>query len=101
MNTQSTSKIVSYIGFAARARKVVFGADSITKRCKRHRLIILCSTAGENTAKQIKSYAEKTNSPLIVLSGCTIEDILKKQNCKVIAITDENLAKAIIENNNA
>lgn len=101
MNTEAQSKISSYIGFAARARKIIYGVDQITARGKKHRLIVMCSTAGENTSKQITAYAEKTSSPLIVLSGVTIEEILKKNNCKVIAVTDENLAKAIINNFNA
>lgn len=94
-------KIESYIGFAARAQKIIFGVDSITKRGKRHRVIILCSTAGENTSKQIMTYCEKTNSPLIVLKNQTLEGILKKQNCKVIAVTDLELANAILKNENA
>lgn len=95
------SKISAYIGFAAKARKIVFGTESITQKNRPYKLIILCGTAGENTVKQIVNYAEKTKSPLIVLNGVTIEDILKKPNCKVIAVTDGNLAKAIIENYNA
>lgn len=91
------SKISAYIGFSARARKIVYGVDSITKKNKQHKLIILCKTAGENTVKQINNFALKTNSTLIVLEDITIEEILKKPNCKVISIKDSNLAKAIIE----
>lgn len=96
-----TSKIASYIGFAARSGKIVYGADSVIKRGKRRKVIVLCPTAGENTSKQIRSYAEKTESPLVFLDGITLEEILKKHNCKVVAVTDENLAKAIILANNA
>ncbi len=94
---QDLQKIISYIGFAARARKIVFGVDSIVKK-PRVRVIILSPEAGENTAKQIKAYAEKTSSPIIVLEGATLEEILKKNNCKVVAVIDPSLAKAIIEN---
>lgn len=90
-------KIISYIGFAARARKIVYGVDCVVKK-PRVKVIILSPEAGENTTKQIKAYAEKTKSPLIVLDGASLDEILKKNNCKVIAVTDPSLAKAIIEN---
>ena len=32
------------------------------------------------------------------LENGTIEEIFKKQNCKVVAVTDVSLANAIIEN---
>ena len=35
---------------------------------------------------------------LHTLENGTIEEIFKKQNCKVVAVTDVSLANAIIEN---
>lgn len=52
----------------------------------------------QNTAKRIKNYAERSNSPVVTLENGTIEEIFKKQNCKVVAVTDVSLANAIIEN---
>jgi Ribosomal protein HS6-type (S12/L30/L7a) len=92
----NTSKIASYIGFAARAGKIIFGADLITKRGKRHKVIVLCDTASDNTKKQLSAYADKTGTPLRTLMDITVGDILKRPNCKAIAVTDESLANAII-----
>lgn len=97
MNARNLSKISSYIGFAAKAGKIVYGADQIVGR-QRQKVIILCPTAGENTKKKLLNYADKTSSPLVVPEGITLEEILKKKNCKAVAVTDTCLAKAIIEN---
>lgn len=94
---QNTGKIISYIGFAARANKIVFGTDRILVR-PRVPVIVLSGNAAENTTKKISSYAEKSKSPVVILENVTLEEILKKNNCKVVAVTDRELANAIIEN---
>lgn len=94
---QNIVKITSYLGLAIRAGKTIFGVDALVEKQRRRRVIIMCPSTGENTAKQVRAYALKTQSPLVVLEGVTIEEILKK-NCKVITVTDQNLAKAILAN---
>lgn len=94
---QNEQKINAYLGFAIKSGKIIWGADEITKKPRKRPLIFLCGDAGETTYKQIQAYAEKTHSPLIIIKDFTLEAILKK-NCKAIAITEPNLAKAIIAN---
>ena len=60
-------------------------------------LIIVCNSASEGTKKLASSYANKFSCPLM-LSKILLEDITLKENCKLVAVTDKNLAKAIIEN---
>lgn len=90
-------KISSYIGFAARARKIVYGADNIINK-KRVPVVLVSDLLAENTMKKLGCYAEKANAQLVVLEGNALENILKKQNCKAIAVLDKDLADAIIEN---
>ena len=59
----------------------------------------MCNSASDGTKKVAASYAHKFNCPLMV-SNPLLEDVVLKTNCKMIAITDKNLAKAIIENQN-
>lgn len=94
---QNSDKIRSYLGFAARANKIVFGTERIIKK-NRVPVIVLGSDAMQNTVKRINNYAERSNSPVVTLEKGTIEEIFKKQNCKVVAVTDASLANAIIEN---
>ena len=94
---QNSDKIRSYLGIAARANKIVFGTERILMN-KSVPVIVLGADAMQNTAKRIKNYAERPNSPVVTLENGTIEEIFKKQNCKVVAVTDVSLANAIIEN---
>ena len=94
---QNSDKIRSYLGFAARANKIVFGTERILMK-KSVPVIVLGADAMQNTAKRIKNYAERSNSPVVTLENGTIEEIFKKQNCQVVAVTDVSLANAIIEN---
>ena len=92
------SKVETFIGFAIKSRSISMGSNTIAT-LKRAYLIIVCDSASEGTKKTAQSYANKFSCPLMV-SKTLIEDIVFKENCKILAITDKNLAKAIIENQN-
>lgn len=94
---QNSDKIRSYLGFAARANKIIFGTERILMK-KSVPVIVLGADAMQNTTKKILSYAERSDSPVVTLQEGTIEEIFKKRNCKVVAVTDASLANAIIEN---
>ena len=66
---------------------------------KKAYLIIVCDSASDGTKKLARSYATKFACPLMV-SKKLLEDVVFKENCKVLAVTDKNLAKAIIDNQN-
>ncbi len=88
MNRQ---KIVTYLGFAQKAGKVVMGADNITKKKKRYPLILICDSASERTKKEILNFGGAS-----VFEVSNVAELTNKQGCKVIAVVDENLANAII-----
>ena len=94
----NSSKVETFIGFSIRSRSVCMGTNSIAT-IKKAFLIIVCNSASDGTKKVAASYAHKFNCPLMV-SNPLLEDVVLKTNCKMIAITDKNLAKAIIENQN-
>ena len=72
------------------------GSNTVAMLKKAH-LIIVCNSASEGTKKLALSYANRFSCPLMV-SNILLEDITYKENCKIIALTDKNLAKAIIQN---
>ncbi len=89
------SKVETYIGFAIRKGSVVFGCDMI-KRCKKRMYIILYTTTlSENSLSQLDSISRRIGVPLIKTDDY---EVLKKKNCKAIAICDKSLADAIAEN---
>ncbi len=92
-------KILSYIGFALKARKIKMGVNACNTLKGRVPVFILCQSASPNTQKDAIALAKKHGSK-IILSINSLENIVGKQNCKLIAITDNQLSKAILNNLN-
>ena len=62
-------------------------------------LIIVCDSAAQATKDLAQAYAKKFNCPLMV-SKKLLEDITGKEKCKLAAVTNKDLATAIITNQN-
>ena len=93
-------KIVSYIGFAVKARKVKLGVNAIDTVKSGVCLLVVCASAAKNTQKEAVSFAKKFNCKLVISKTYLLEDIVHKENCKLMAILDRQLAKAILNNLN-
>lgn len=91
-------KIETYIGFSVKSRKVVIGLDSIEKSKKKIYCILMCITVSENTEKEVLKLAQKYNLPLIKTIGKKLCEIAFIDNLKVLALTDKELAKAVVNN---
>lgn len=89
-------KIESYLGFALRKKSVVKGFNAISYEKGKARLLILCESASENAVKEAKNLSKRLNVPLLI-SKKPLEELVHKENCKLIAITDRDLARAISE----
>lgn len=91
-------KVESILGFAIKAGKVLFGADSIERYHKKKHLILMCNTVSENTREKLL----RTNPgvPAIISRTAKVEDLTHRVNCKVVAVTDKQMAQAIITNKN-
>ncbi len=92
-------KLRTYIGFAIKAGKVRTGVNAIGTLKGRIPLLILCSTASENTVKDAVKLSKK-HSAAIVVSNDLVADLFNKENCKLAAILDQSLANAILDNLN-
>lgn len=91
------SKIETYIGFAIKSQKIRSGVNAIGTVKSGISLLVLCSSASDNCVKEAQKLARK-HGARIVRSKKLIEDIVGKENCKLVAILDENLAKGILDN---
>ena len=92
------SKIETYLGFAVKSGNIILGIDSIEYTKKRIYCIIICNTASKNLEKDVFKISDKHRVPIVRVSQGTLGDVLYKENCKVAAITDKQLSKAILEN---
>ena len=81
-------KIFSYLGFAKKAGKMKAGVNAVATLKGRVPLIVLCDSASENTKKDALSLAKKYRSALVLSVGYTVEELINKENCKVVAVTD-------------
>ena len=90
------SSFKTYIGFAIKRGAVIKGLDDIVKSRKRIYLILCTSDIMKNSRVKIEDYSNKNEIPIINIEG----DVLNELNIggvKILAITDKNLATAIMK----
>lgn len=92
------NKIFSYVGFAKRALKLKAGTNAIKTVNKGVYLMLVCETASQNAKNEAIKLAERFSCRLFETCGFTIENLINKENCKLVAILEPELAKAIILN---
>ncbi|MBQ3221446.1 MAG: hypothetical protein IJB34_05750 [Clostridia bacterium] len=90
------SKIETYLGFCIRARKIVFGAEEVEQKKKGVFLIIADESLGTSSQKLVAKAQEKFACPLIKATAGTLGERLHRIGVKTVAITDKNLALAIV-----
>ncbi len=88
-------KIESYVGFATRAKKIIYGTTLLSK-ARNISLILLCETGGKNARKDAENYARKHACPLIITKGEPLEKLVNKTGCKICGITDKQMVKGIM-----
>ncbi len=91
-------KAFTYIGFAIKAKKIIYGGDNIIRAFKVCKLIIMSENINRTTAYKINKNAEKYMVPVLNISTDEIFEYISRDNTKVFAITDKNLAEAVREN---
>lgn len=94
---QEKTKTETYIGFSVRSRKCKIGVNAVAT-LKKAELVLVCSSASENTKNEAQKLAQKLRCEIIILGTKLLAEMVHKENAKVMAITDKALAKAIIEN---
>lgn len=91
-----TSKVESYLGFCLRARKIVFGAESIEKQRRGVYLLLADGAIGKNSLKSAVTAQGRLGCPLLLTQEGKLGEMLCKPAVKAVAITDGHLASAIL-----
>ena len=91
-------KCNSYIHFAVKANKVLWGLDMIKTSKFIPYVIIYDKALGGNSKKQMEYYAQENEVELIEVEENYLNDLLKRNNVKMIGIVDESLSNAILNN---
>lgn len=92
------NKLSTYIGFAIKSGKVIFGYDNLFKAKKKPVLVVICPTLSEKMKEKVNLFCCDQKIASLTLENLILSDIIKRDNCKVIGICDENLANAIANN---
>ena len=89
------TKLESYLGFAIRSGKILFGYDKLFESKKSPKLVLICSSQNEKVSNKVLKFCENYNIICIKLSNLLLSNLIKRDNCKVIGIVDESLASVI------
>ena len=91
------SKIETYLGFCIKARKIALGSGAIDTLRGGVRLIIVDGAATKNSQKLALKFKTRFSCPMVVCKS-GFENAVNKVGCKIAAVTDGELAKAILNN---
>ena len=94
-------KIETYIGFCIKSRKIIIGVDALGTSRKKVYCILICNTLSENSLNSVKKIGIKLGVPVIKVLNKSLEEISFIKACRVLALTDKELAKAVMENLNS
>jgi len=92
---EKKSKAETFIGFLMRSKKYRIGMNAV-QTLKKANLIIVCHSASENTKQEAKKTALKLHAKVLYTVSKTLEEMTHKENAKVMAVLDKDLANAII-----
>lgn len=89
------NKVKSYLGYAIKSRNIIFGYDNILSSKIKPFYIVISSTLNEKMTNKLLRFADEKNIKIKKLTSYRLEDFVMRENCKVVALTDVNLASAL------
>ena len=87
--------IRTYLGFSIKSKAIVIGQDRLKVNKGKIYLIVYCSTASQNLKDLSLRLATKFKCKAIMLPD--MESYTNISGCKVLGLTNESLANAIIK----
>lgn len=95
-------KILSYMGFAAKANKIVYGKQGLRnyiRSFQKKKVILIPSDTGSRVKLDVIKHCQIFDVPYIELnsSKSILAKALGKQNISVVGITDENIIEGILK----
>lgn len=89
-------KIIQLLGLATKARKVIFGTDTVTKSMTKIKLLFVSKDASDNTKKLMVNKSNYYKISLV--SDLDSNDLYKacgKSNLMVLGICDQGFANSL------
>ena len=91
----SINKVSGYIGLADRAGYVIWGADNLKGYTHKMYLLLYREDFGKTIEKTISRF-KNSGAIIIMLNEAEFNKIVKKNNCKILAIKNKGISEQII-----
>lgn len=94
---QKETKLSTYLGFSIKNKTMIFGLDNILS-CRKHLYVIVVgdNLTDKNMGK-VLTFAKCKNCTVVQVMQ-NFGDLICRPTCKLAAVFDKNLAKAIVAN---
>ena len=96
-----TNKILSLLGFAAKAGKLGYGYEASIAAIKtgKAKLVVIAEDISEKSRKETIFFAQKSKIKHIILDGITIKTVSDAvgKKCGIIAVNDKGFADTLIK----
>ena len=95
------NKILSLLGFAAKAGKLAYGFEAAVSsiKSKKSALVIIAEDISPKSRKEVMFFADKANVQHIILEGMTIKEVSDAvgRKCGIISVNDKGFAEALLK----
>ena len=93
------SKILTLLGFAAKANKLSYGLNIAKEsiKSKKAKLVIVSFEVSEKSQKEINYFCKHYETEILVLNNCTMETLSRAvgKKCGILSVNDLGFAEAI------
>jgi len=86
------------LGLAMRARKLILGTEIVSNSIAKGevKLVLVSSSASNNTKKLVANKSKHYDVPLIELDDLILNQAIGKVNIKVVGVIDSGFAKSLL-----
>lgn len=90
--------IDAYIGFSIKSGKVLLGYDALEIKPYKAKIVLFSDDLSQNSVDKVINLKSKYDFKLYRIKNEYFKGFIKKDNCKLIALTDGELSKAVEQN---
>ena len=87
--------IDSYLGFAVRANKAVFGLECLLRLKQTPAVVIYDASLGASAKRKAQFFCQKAGVEFLPVEEGYLSATLKRNNVKIVAVSDESLGNQI------
>ena len=90
------NKLETLLGFAVKSGKIVFGFDNLCETRKNVKIVVCSPTTNEKVKQKLILLCQHKSWKLIETID-KLEDLIHRDNCKVVGLLDRSMSEAILK----